>query len=916
MKILEVRDGFIRFEADVNVYLSSFIQASGIDKVYIAQVNQMKVFGNVRIASAKILFILVGEELYNYDKTLPSKDSEIELFTSNILSNSVDADKPVILGKTLDCSSNIIMDASAFNKKMLVSIDNIEMNNTFAKNFHKQFANLSKKTVVLDMRGVIKGNKCFAGKDFKLPLNSNTLDFMYKACLNDATESSKNTVAEIFEELKEYSATVPFVPFDTLKSIIDDMVNNQHIFKLLVLKNKLAKFKTFGYFASSIEEVNTLTNILESEDEIIIDLSKVDKLFQNYYLDYIYSSLTDKNVQVLLYVSNSLMKKNLKLVLEDSNVPTTLFVASNYQYLNDIKNMFDNFIIEPSSYNNKIFNVYGSFLSSMMPNTYLIAGENINYIPMISKSEIIDEVLTINVDAQAGNSNVTDNANVMNSEDENDDLEELELTQCVTNDDTEAAPNESESEKNLMSQEEIIANINEKSDNFIDSISKDMTEPSGLNLFSEDEDIPDEQNNSDENDSSAENNVNSEIVNESEEQQIVSEESLISETDIIEPEYSEVNNEPTSIQEQEVSESSQDNFDEELVEIIDNDSSNTEELDSELSNDILPTDEIENQIEESVSDDNDEPVELTEDLLEEPNDSTNNDLINDAANVDEQINSDIELNDSNEQISEDSINSSSDVEEELTIPIDEEDTLLLEEAENLLDENASNNTEELGDIDNISSDDSQIIPLDSDNELENIDEFVELDPNDLNEDDYVVNISDEHDNINIDEDTDKQIMQDVDKVYTTIKESDEEEIITDSDLDLIDELNGDDDTGILENYQEQIPELEVLNDDGILESDTIDLLQEQSESDTDTNEILEKRDSNTPIVPVYDADIPQEDVVTSDPIQQGDSVIHAKYGNGIVEKMIKYGTKTLFSINFENVGRRLLDPTLTEIKKL
>ena len=43
--------------------------------------------------------------------------------------------------------------------------------------------------------------------------------------------------------------------------------------------------------------------------------------------------------------------------------------------------------------------------------------------------------------------------------------------------------------------------------------------------------------------------------------------------------------------------------------------------------------------------------------------------------------------------------------------------------------------------------------------------------------------------------------------------------------------------------------------------------------------------------------------------------MHAKYGNGVVEKMIKYGAKTLYSINFDNVGRRLLDPTLTEIKK-
>ena len=70
------------------------------------------------------------------------------------------------------------------------------------------------------------------------------------------------------------------------------------------------------------------------------------------------------------------------------------------------------------------------------------------------------------------------------------------------------------------------------------------------------------------------------------------------------------------------------------------------------------------------------------------------------------------------------------------------------------------------------------------------------------------------------------------------------------------------------------------------------------------------------MVPVYGADIPSEDIVESDPIDQGDNVHHAKYGNGVVEKMIKYGSKTLYSINFENVGRRLLDPTLTEIKKV
>ena len=60
MKILEARDGFIIFESDDSVHLSSFIQAESIAKTYVAQVVQIKSAGNISIASAKILFLYDG----------------------------------------------------------------------------------------------------------------------------------------------------------------------------------------------------------------------------------------------------------------------------------------------------------------------------------------------------------------------------------------------------------------------------------------------------------------------------------------------------------------------------------------------------------------------------------------------------------------------------------------------------------------------------------------------------------------------------------------------------------------------------------------------------------------------------------------------------------------------------------------
>lgn len=208
----------------------------------------------------------------------------------------------------------------------------------------------------------------------------------------------------------------------------------------------------------------------------------------------------------------------------------------------------------------------------------------------------------------------------------------------------------------------------------------------------------------------------------------------------------------------------------------------------------------------------------------------------------------------------------------------------------------------------------QVLPLNNDSE--DFDEIIELDPLEADENDILIEMEEEDNEELTPESLDEQIVKDVDKVFTQRRE----EEISDSDLDFIDELNSDD-SDILEEIAEEDNTLEELaepEEDGILEEvpdDSIKLQEAPVEEFSEESEILETRNSATPIVPVYNADIPQEDMVVSDPIQQGDIVMHAKYGNGVVEKMIKYGNKTLFSINFDNIGRRLLDPTLTEIKK-
>ena len=932
MKILEVRDGFIKFESDSSICLSSFIQVSGLAKNYIAQIVQIKHSDINSVAVAKILFLYDGS-LQPYDKTLPSDDAQISDFTFNILNNSINAAEPVIAGVMPDKDLNIIIDSSAFNKKMLMSIDDKEENNILIRNLTKQFNNLGKNVLIIDTLGVINAKKYTAGEDFKLPLDTASLAFMYQDCLNDATGDSKALIVEIFRDLAEYSKTVPFVPFEALKNIVDEMVDRSHVFKLLVLKNKLAKFDRLGYFAKDKNEADKVQKILNSKCAVI-DLSKLDSAFQNRYLAFLYEKLQEKNsTQVFLELSNTISRKNLKNILEAST-PTAFITHSRFKYLNDIKNLFDNFIISPSLTNNEIFKIYNTFLKTMQKGSYLIAGEAVNYIPLVSSARVINEIIPVNSEKEIiqeiskpaeesdkitsqedseqqepeivpGKNNTPETGNDVETtpsssssaaaeEEKDDDGEEvspaeedasgiheenvedaeeisLEIIEPeIVTDDTVQENEDSEEniiEERKITNEEIFANIAEKSDAIISDAAKDLTELSG-NMFENDGEQEDNKEEEENSPKEIEETINiADELQENEEYKNEILEELSLEPDIEDKNIEEVVNQ----HEQLIAEDSDNN-------------EQTENIEFQQEVDTI-------QLEEAFESKELEQPEEIQDYVPEENQNDNSvealDLVEETENID----SELSENTLTEELREDN---------EIEIP---EDFDLDFEADENHEELINNSIQE-----ETVNEEPEILPVSDDSS--DFDDIIELDPDEADENDIVIDMTDDDENNETAENLDEQIVKDVDKVFTTRKDDD----ISDSDLDFIDELNNDD--TLLEEVSDGDTVLEELSDsepeDGIIEETPAESIELKDDTD---NDILETRNSSTPIVPVYDADIPQEDMVISDPIQQGDTVTHAKYGSGVVEKMIKYGNKTLFSINFDNIGRRLLDPTLTEIKK-
>ncbi len=167
------------------------------------------------------------------------------------------------------------------------------------------------------------------------------------------------------------------------------------------------------------------------------------------------------------------------------------------------------------------------------------------------------------------------------------------------------------------------------------------------------------------------------------------------------------------------------------------------------------------------------------------------------------------------------------------------------------------------------------------------------------------------------EELEQQAAKDVDAIFNgEVQEeiSNIDEPLTEDDLDFIEELNSEDAT---EQPQEQSDEqLEDPLDEHEseepeqIEEEQIAIVEEPVDEPTE-EPIAEPEAIEEDPLPVFPAEENDAPI-----FEKGDTVTHPKYGKGVVEKLIKYGNKTLCSISFEEIGRRLLDPAVSELSKI
>ncbi len=389
MKILEIKNNLVKIGYDVsdNLALSEFLIIEDSNSPYVAQIMNVKTDALNNFVIAKLLFTFNEEGiLKNYNGTIPSLKATVSKLPANELLDIIPVEEPLFLGNIAQQNIPLKVDKSILDNNLLICSDNLANTSELLTNITRQ---LSEKTVIFDTMGQFDTNsKVVFGRDFKLPLNSKAIDFIYENDLEDVDAVNKAVIQDIFLEVQEYIKTLPeqFLPFDTFLNVVDSQYQETKIPELVLLKNKLLKYKELNVFAQDLKDVLSLSIVLEKSDLTVLDISNVPDTLKRALIEYVYSVMNTINEKFYAFakVNNDIITKRLlKRFIDRDNVYTTVICPHEFKYISEIKESSQNMIFFAPLTVTHDFGSYNAFLSKLNADEFVVYGAHTQNIPLI-----------------------------------------------------------------------------------------------------------------------------------------------------------------------------------------------------------------------------------------------------------------------------------------------------------------------------------------------------------------------------------------------------------------------------------------------------------------------------------------------------------------------------------------------------
>lgn len=401
MKILEVKNNLVKisYTAQDNLILSGFVIIEDSKSPYVAQVMSLKADSGLNYAIVKLLFTFNNEGVVkNYNGTIPELTANITRLSSDELLDILPIENPLLIGKLAQQNFVLKVDYSLLEKNLLICSDKTENTDILLSNLAKQITENKDKSVIFDIDGTINAeNKLVFGRDFKLPLNYDTINFIYENDLNDVDAETKAVIQDIFLEVQEYSKTVldHFIPFDNFISVVDAQYRELNLPELALLKNRLLKYKEEEVFAQDAKEIQALRAAVRGNLSTLLDISRVDSLLQKQIMSYVYDEINEIGLfaySIVKINSENADKKLIRKFYSQDKINTIIACPHTYKYLFELKDRASNMIFFAPQTLQHDFASYNIYLNKLNEGECIIYGKATQNIPLIVEIEPLEDI--------------------------------------------------------------------------------------------------------------------------------------------------------------------------------------------------------------------------------------------------------------------------------------------------------------------------------------------------------------------------------------------------------------------------------------------------------------------------------------------------------------------------------------------
>lgn len=403
MKLLEIKNNLVKlsYEGSENPILGRFVILASGGKSYVAQFVNLKSDNVNNFAIAKLLFTFTPDGVVdNYDGSVPSTDSELSFLPSDELLSLLPLETPIKLGNLSQQESMLNIDISVFERNFTVFVEKDSNKTTFISNCVRQLFQMKEKSIIIDNDNLFEDYpKIEVCNDFKLPLNSEMIEYLLDYELSEIDAPTKAVIQDIFYAVQQYidSLEFKFLPIDNFVDVVANQYKETQMPELALLKNKLLKYKDANVFANTKEEVLAFNELLSQKNCSIVDIKNIHESLQKEVISFIHKQLESLDKYTYLFVpltDENSDKKLIKQLINNNHVFTTLLASHSYKYVSELKSHAENIILFAPQTLQHDFAIYNTFLNKLNLDECIVYGKLTQGIPFIIDMSDLDLDLT------------------------------------------------------------------------------------------------------------------------------------------------------------------------------------------------------------------------------------------------------------------------------------------------------------------------------------------------------------------------------------------------------------------------------------------------------------------------------------------------------------------------------------------